>query len=136
MVKVILNELRVAHNLFLFGCLVSRYVKRVFKAYRRTIEVRPILASSCVRPSPFKVLMYTLYGASRVLTPVIPSATGNCVPIMVKLADVTNAETGMYGISSMSQPSRHNPRNIRTKPERSESAFAMSSAAYSPGLSV
>lgn len=43
----------------------------------RTMEDRPIEASTCVLGRPLSELMITLYGASLVFTPVIPIATGN-----------------------------------------------------------
>jgi hypothetical protein len=41
-----------------------------------------------------RLLIITKYGASLVLTPVMPIATGNWVAMMVMLAAVTKAEIG------------------------------------------
>jgi len=87
----------------------------------------PMAASSLVLGNPFSVLTYTLYGASRVFTPVMPKTVGSCVEMMVILAEVTKAEMGTYGMNSISQPRRRIPKTKSTAPARNESAWAMSS---------
>jgi hypothetical protein len=133
MVNVRRREESVLHSFFLIGCLFSRYAKRYFMKNSSAMEVNPIAASTFIRGSPLSVLMMTLYGASRVLMPVIPSATGNCVDMMVILAAVTKAEMGTYGMNSMTQPSRSRPQTKRIVPAMSESAFAVSSLVKAPG---
>lgn len=86
----------------------------------------PIAASSLAVGKPFKKLTYTLYGDSRVLIPVMPIKVGSCVEMIVILAEVTNAEMGMYGMNSMMKPRRRIPKTRIMAPARKLSACAIS----------
>ena len=91
------------------------------------MAVRPIAASIFVLGNPLRASIITRYGACLVLTPEIPISTGNWVDMMMMLADVMNAEMGMYGMNSMIQPSRRRAKKRSIAPATKDVVFAMSS---------
>jgi hypothetical protein len=92
--KVSLSEEIRDQRRFFAGWRNSIFAHTLRMRCSNTIHVIPMTASSFILGRPLSVLTYTLYGASRVFTPVIPKTVGSCVDIIVILADVTKADIG------------------------------------------
>lgn len=95
MAETCLKAATVSHILFLPGCRAAMAALPSLAANSNRIQEMPMAASTFASPSDFSVLTATRYGASRVLTLVIPNVAGACVSMMVMLAEVVKAEIGM-----------------------------------------
>lgn len=109
------------------------HVKRMM--YSMVSADNPIAALRFVRGRFLRVLMNTKYGASRVLTPVIPIRAGIWPTAMLIALPVMKALIAAKVMNSTIQPSRARPRNRTMAPLTIAKDDAVMSAGTSGSLS-
>jgi hypothetical protein len=107
------------------GCFLAMCVQTPLTRYRSSSDVRPKAASIDVVGRPLSVLMMTLYGASRVLTPLMPISLGTWPAAMLTAEPVMKAQMDGSGMNSTTQPRRARPRKQMMAPAMMARAEAM-----------
>lgn len=136
MTKAVLRVLMKKYVFALLGYLLARDEHKNRIRYSRNSAVKPMAAFRSDLPRCFRILMITLYGASRVEKPVIPIIAGTCPTAILIAEPVMKALIAARVMNSTIQPRRTRPRKRTIAPDTTAKDEAMISAGTSGSFSM